>query len=61
MRALCGSFTFGSGILYSVDDAGLGIELADQRGVVAGEPDVAVPVLDEAVRTGVRRLEGIFP
>ena len=42
-------------------DAGLGIELADQRGVVAGEPDVAVLVLDQTMRSGVRRLERIFP
>ena len=42
------------------DVAGLGVELADEAHVVAGEPDVAVLVLDEAVRAGLRRLERIF-
>src|SRR5207253_11457252 len=42
------------------DVAGLGIELADEAHVVAGEPDVAVLVLDEAVRAGMRRLGEIF-
>ena len=61
MASLCGSFTFGSGIWYSVTMPVFGIELADQRGVVAGEPDVAVLVLDQAMRPGVRRLQRIFP
>src|SRR5262245_58467083 len=42
------------------DVAGLWIELADQAQMVAGEPDVAVLVLDEAMRPGLRRLERIF-
>jgi hypothetical protein len=40
---------------------GFRIELADEAGDVAGEPDVAVFVFLEAVRPAVRRLEGIFP
>ena len=42
------------------DVAGLGIELADQAQMVAGEPDVAVLVLDQTMRPGLRRLERIF-
>ena len=43
------------------DVAGLRIELADQPREVAGEPDVAVLVLDQAVRAGMRRLERDIP
>src|SRR5262249_57894012 len=42
------------------DVAGLGIELADQAQMVAGEPDVAVLVLDQTMRSRLRRLERIF-
>ncbi|MNC84494.1 hypothetical protein D3C83_00500 [compost metagenome] len=42
------------------DLAGFRIELADDARVVAGEPDVAVLVLDQAVRRGLRRLERVF-
>src|SRR5262249_35342742 len=53
LRLRIGHFVFG-------DVAGLGVELADEAEVIAGEPDVAVLVLDEAVRTGLRRLERKF-
>src|SRR5262249_13804369 len=53
LRLRIGHFVFG-------DVAGPGVELADEAHVVAGEPDVAVLVLGEAVRTGLRRLERIF-
>ena len=42
------------------DVAGLGVELADVSGGDRSEPDVALPVGDEAVRSRVRRLERIF-
>jgi hypothetical protein len=43
------------------DESGGRIELADQRGAVAGEPDIAALVLGQAVRPGERRLERVFP
>ena len=50
-----------SGSGYSVTSSGGRIELADQRGAVAGEPDIAALVLGQAVRPGERRLERVFP
>ena len=54
-------FHVGVGHLVLGDRAGLRVELADQRSGVARVPDVAVLVLDQAVGTGVRRPERIFP
>src|SRR5438552_3892213 len=42
------------------DGARLRIQLADESSGVAGVPDVTVLVLDQAMRSGVRRLEGEF-
>src|SRR5262249_50435427 len=42
------------------DDPGLGIELPDQRRAVAREPDIAIVILSEAVRSGARGLEVIL-
>src|SRR5258708_2599614 len=41
-------------------DTGLGIELADQAGAIAGEPDVAVAIFGQSVRAGVGRLERVL-
>jgi hypothetical protein len=56
-----GSLAAALGNLYSVTRPVIGIELANKAGIVAGKPDVAAPVLGQAVRPGVpgpdRRLE----
>ncbi len=57
MRVLC----IGVGQRIFGDDAGGWIELADQGRAVAGEPDVAGLILRQPVRTGGRRLHGVFP
>src|SRR6266849_9514963 len=52
----------GLGVRHPVlgDRTRLRVELADEGPGVARVPDVAVLVLDQAMRPGVRRLEGIF-
>src|SRR5207245_1950057 len=42
------------------DLAVFGVQLADERAGVAGVPDVALAILDEPVRAGMRRLERIL-
>ena len=39
----------------------MGVELPDQPRIIAGEPDIAVLVLGQAMRPRMRRLERIFP
>src|SRR5262249_61583259 len=51
----------GIGQLVFGDGAGLRVELADQPDIVAGVPDVAVAVLGEPVRAGMRSLQVVFP
>ena len=50
----------GSGILYSVTVPVFGSSLPISDAGVSGVPDVAVLILDEAVRAGVRRRERIL-